>query len=223
MFDGVIFDCDGVLVDSERIGVHIDRKVLQEVGLNFTVDEVVKNFMGKSDKYFVETVESLIGRPVPNGWLQEISRRYNEAFEMELTSVAGIEIALDEIELPFCVASSGTHEKMRLTLGKTGLIARFENKLFSSTQVARGKPHPDLFLFAASQMGWEPNRCVVVEDSHAGVEAGLAAGMRVIAYAGGFLKHEEHEHENIRVIQEMTELPRLLSEPSLWSGNSRIR
>lgn len=219
MFDGVIFDCDGVLVDSERIGVHIDRQVLSEVGLEFTLEEVVKNFMGKSDKYFVETVESLIGTKVPENWLAEVGRRYNEAFENELTSVAGIEAALDEIDLPYCVASSGTHEKMQLTLGKTGLISRFEKKLFSSTQVARGKPHPDLFLFAADQMGWQPHRCVVVEDSHAGVEAGLAAGMRVVAYAGGFLKHDEYEHKNLRVIQEMAELPRFLSEPSLWSGN----
>lgn len=219
MFDGVIFDCDGVLVDSERIGVQIDRQVLSEIGLDFTLEDVVKNFMGKSDKHFVDTVEGLIGRTIPDDWLEEISRRYNEAFETQLTSVAGIEAALDEINLPYCVASSGTHEKMQFTLGKTGLISRFENRLFSSTQVARGKPHPDLFLFAAEQMGWQPDRCVVVEDSHAGIEAGLAAGMRVVAYAGGLLKHDEREHENLMVIQAMTELPKLLSEPSLWSVN----
>lgn len=219
MFDGVIFDCDGVLVDSEKIGVHIDRKVLAEVGLNFTVEEVVANFMGKSDKYFIETVESMIGRPVPNNWLEEISRRYQEAFENELTPVPGIVAALDELELPHCVASSGSHEKMRFTLGKTGLLERFENKLFSSTQVERGKPHPDLFLFAAKKMGWEPERCLVVEDSHAGVEAGLAAGMKVAAYAGGFLKHDDRSHQNLVVIQEMAELKRVLSEPLLWSAN----
>ena len=219
MFDGVIFDCDGVLVDSEKIGVHIDRKVLAEVGLNFTVEEVVANFMGKSDKYFIETVESMIGKPVPNNWLEEISRRYQEAFENELTPVPGIVAALDELELPHCVASSGSHEKMRFTLGKTGLLERFENKLFSSTQVERGKPHPDLFLFAAKKMGWEPERCLVVEDSHAGVEAGLAAGMKVAAYAGGFLKHDDRSHQNLVVIQEMAELKRVLSEPLLWSAN----
>lgn len=219
MFDGVIFDCDGVLVDSEKIGVHIDRKVLAEVGINFTVEEVVANFMGKSDKYFIETVESIIGKPVPNNWLEEISRRYQEAFENELTPVPGIVAALDELELPHCVASSGSHEKMRFTLGKTGLLERFENKLFSSTQVERGKPHPDLFLFAAKQMGWEPERCLVVEDSHAGVEAGLAAGMKVAAYAGGFLKHDDRSHQNLVVIQEMVALKRVLSEPLLWSAN----
>jgi HAD superfamily hydrolase (TIGR01509 family) len=219
MFDGVIFDCDGVLVDSERIGVRIDRAVLLEIGLDFTVDEVVKNFMGKSDQHFVDTVESMLGKPVPDGWLSEISKRYQEAFETELTAVPGSVQALDELDLPHCVASSGTHEKMRFTLGKTGLLSRFEDKLFSSTQVERGKPHPDLFLFAAEQMGWNPARCLVVEDSGAGVQAGLAAGMKVAAYAGGFLKHEDQSHENLVVIQKMAELKKVLSEPSLWSTN----
>jgi HAD superfamily hydrolase (TIGR01509 family) len=219
MFDGVIFDCDGVLVDSEKIGVHIDRRVLAEVGLDFTIEEVVGHFMGKSDKHFVETVESMLGKQVPENWLDEISKQYQQAFENELTPVPGIVEALDELELAHCVASSGTHEKMRFTLGKTGLLNRFQNKLFSATEVERGKPHPDLFLYAASQMGWAPERCAVVEDSQAGVQAGLAAGMKVVAYAGGFLNHDDVEHENLVVIQHMSELPRLLSEPSLWSKN----
>lgn len=219
MFDGIIFDCDGVLVDSERLGVHIDRQVLKEVGLDFTIEEIVSTFMGKSDTHFIDTVESLLGRPAPENWLEEISRRYNEAFERELTPVPGVVEALNQLTLPHCVASSGTHEKMNFTLGKTGLLNRFENLLFSSTQVSRGKPHPDLFLFAADQMGWKPERCLVVEDSEAGVQAGLAAGMKVAAYAGGFLKHDNTEHENLIVIQEMAELPRLVSEPSLWLRN----
>lgn len=218
-FSGVIFDCDGVLVDSERLGVHIDRQVLSEIGLEFTLEEVVTTFMGKSDKFFVETVESLTGRPVPTGWLDEIGERYKIAFEKDLTPVPGIFEALNEISLPYCVASSGSHEKMRFTLGKTGLLAKFETALFSSTQVSRGKPHPDLFLFAADQMGWEPSACAVVEDSMAGVEAGLAAGMNVIAYAGGFLKHDEYAHPNLIVIEHMRELPNILNGPLPWSVN----
>lgn len=219
MFDGIIFDCDGVLVDSERIGVHIDRQVLKEVGLDFTVEEVVGTFMGKSDTHFIDTVESLLGKPAPDNWLEEISRRYNEAFEKELTPVPGVVEVLSQLSLPACVASSGTHDKMKFTLGKTGLLSRFENRLFSSTQVSRGKPHPDLFLFAADQMGWKPERCLVVEDSGAGVQAGLAAGMKVAAYAGGFLKHDDITHERLVVFQEMSELETLVSEPSLWSTN----
>ena len=217
MFDGVIFDCDGVLVDSERIGVYIDQKVLKEIGLDFTIEEVVENFMGKSNAYFIETVEGLTGKAVPANWLAEIEQQYLEAFENKLTVVPGIVEVLDQLHLPHCVASSGTHQKMRFTLGKTGLLSRFENKLFSSTQVARGKPDPDLFLFAAEQMGWQPSRCLVVEDSGAGVQAGLAAGMKVAAYAGGFLKHDNQDHRNLVVIQEMSELTRVINEPSLWS------
>lgn len=217
MFDGVIFDCDGVLVDTERIGVHIDQRALKAIGLDFTIDEIVESFMGKSDSHFVETVERLIGKAVPENWLSDIKSKYIEAFEHELTPVPGISEALAEIKYPTCVASSGTHEKMRFTLGKTGLLEKFENRLFSSTQVARGKPHPDLFLFAAEQMGWEASRCVVVEDSQAGVEAGLAAGMTVVAYAGGLAKHDRIQNQRLLVIQSMEELPRLLSEPSPWS------
>ena len=217
MFDGIIFDCDGVLVDSERIGVHIDQKVLAEIGLSFTVEDVVKTFMGKSDVFFIETVEQMLGKPAPENFLEGIANRYREEFEKDLVPVPGIVEALDCIEIPFCVASSGTHEKMNFTLGITGLLDRFQGKLFSSTQVARGKPHPDLFLFAANEMGWNPSRCLVVEDSEAGVQAGLAAGMKVAAYAGGFLDHDDSEHENLVVIQKMTELPPLISEPSLWS------
>jgi len=217
MFDGIIFDCDGVLVDSERIGVHIDQKVLAEIGLSFTVEDVVKTFMGKSDVFFIETVEQMLGKPAPENFLEGIANHYREEFEKDLVPVPGIVEALDCIEIPFCVASSGTHEKMNFTLGITGLLDRFQGKLFSSTQVARGKPHPDLFLFAANEMGWNPSRCLVVEDSEAGVQAGLAAGMKVAAYAGGFLDHDDSEHENLVVIQKMTELPPLISEPSLWS------
>lgn len=217
MFDGVIFDCDGVLVDSERIGVLIDQRALRDVGIDFTIEEVIENFMGKSNSHFVETVERLIGKAVPNNWLAEIEQQYLEAFEKQLTVVPGIVEVLDQLHLPHCVASSGTHQKMRFTLGKTGLLSRFENKLFSSTQVARGKPDPDLFLFAAEQMGWQPSRCLVVEDSGAGVKAGLAAGMKVAAYAGGFLKHDNQDHGNLVVIQEMSELTRVINEPSLWS------
>jgi HAD superfamily hydrolase (TIGR01509 family) len=217
MFEGIIFDCDGVLVDSERIGVYIDQRVLHELGLDFTIDEVVNNFMGKSDKHFVSKVEELTGRPVPENWLQNIEREYREAFEKDLEAVPGIKSALEEIQHDMCVASSGTHEKMRFTLSKTGLFEIFENRIFSASQVERGKPHPDLFLFAAEKMGWSPERCLVVEDSPAGVQAGLAAGMHVVGYAGGFAKHNDKQHERLIVIDDMSKLPGLLNEPLLWS------
>lgn len=217
MFDGVIFDCDGVLVDSEKIAVKIDHEMLREVGLDITIDDVVHHFLGKSEAHFVEVAQGLLGAPLPEGWLSDNAARYKHAFERELTAVKGIEGVLENLSLPYCVASNGTHEKMRLTLGKTGLLPLFEDSMFSSTQVSRGKPHPDLFLFAAEQMGWTVGNCLVVEDSKTGVEAALAAGMRVVAYAGGFIKHDDFGHENLRVIQDMNQLLDLLSEPLLWS------
>jgi HAD superfamily hydrolase (TIGR01509 family) len=156
---------------------------------------------------------------LPANWLKENEARYTQAFESELTAVPGIETVLGNLTLPFCVASNGSHEKMRLTLGKTGLLPLFENRMFSSTQVLRGKPHPDLFLFAAESMGWHASSCLVVEDSKTGVEAALSAGMRVAAFAGGFVKHNEFTHKNLRVIQEMDQVLELLTEPSLWSKN----
>ncbi len=210
-FDGVIFDCDGVLVDSEKIALEIDHQMLAEIGWPLTEAQIIAKFLGKSDQFFVDAVEAELGISLPSNWAAETTRRYRAAFTKNLKPVAGIEEALSLIQVEKCVASSGTHEKMNFTLGHTGLLDQFGSKLFSSTQVSRGKPHPDLFLFAADQMGWQPINCVVVEDSHAGVQAALAAGMKVVAYAGGFLDHKDWDHVNVRVIDSMLQLPPLVS------------
>lgn len=210
-FEGVIFDCDGVLVDSEVIALEIDHQMLAEIGWPLTKDQIIAAFLGKSDKYFVETVEAELGISLPENWASETTRRYREAFHESLKPVAGIEEALSLILIDKCVASSGTHEKMNFTLGLTGLLDHFDSKLFSSTQVSRGKPHPDLFLFAADQMGWQSSNCVVVEDSDAGVQAALAAGMKVVAYAGGFLDHQGWDNANVKVIDSMLQLPAVVS------------
>lgn len=206
-FSGIIFDCDGVLVDSEKIAVELDRQLLAELGLIWTLEEIVGNFLGKSDQHFADVVESHLGIPLPSDWAANSQNRYREAFINQLEPVEGVLQAIREINLPRCVASSGSLEKIRFTLGLTGLLDQFEPHLFSSSQVARGKPHPDLFLLAADQMGWKPRECLVVEDSDAGIEAALAAGMRVVAYGGGLLSHQDKSHENVRVISAMSELP----------------
>lgn len=211
-FEGIIFDCDGVLVDSETIALEIDHQMLAEIGWPLSKPEIIANFLGKSDKHFVEVVEAYLGRKLPANWGDETTRRYREAFEKNLQPIEGIEYALSQICLDSCVASSGTHEKMNFTLGLTGLISHFEGRLFSSTQVAKGKPNPDLFLFAAEQMGWQPENCVVVEDSQAGVEAALAANMKVVAYAGGFLDHLHWQNPAVKVISDMSDLPKIISE-----------
>jgi len=208
----VIFDCDGVLVDSDRISVRIDVDVFARLGWPITEAEVIERFVGRSDADMVEEIEAHLGRPLAAEWEREFEHLYREAYEAELAPVDGIVEALDRITVPTCVASSGSHEKMRLTLGLTGLWPRFEDRTFSVSEVARGKPAPDLFLHAARQMGVEPARCAVVEDSRVGVEAARAAGMRAFGYVGGLTPADRLEGPGTVVFDEMRELPRLLGK-----------
>ena len=203
----VILDCDGVLVDSERLSIRIDQQVLAELGWDLTLDEIVERFVGRSQAAFEREVEEHLGRALPEDWDERNAWRYREAFVSELRPVPGIELALDEIAWPTCVASSGTHERIRFTLGLTGLWDRFEGRIFSATEVARGKPAPDVFLHAAASMGWAPSRCVVVEDSAHGVQAGLEAGMGVVAYAGGVTPAARLAAPGVMVIDDMHDLP----------------
>jgi HAD superfamily hydrolase (TIGR01509 family) len=128
-------------------------------------------------------LEERLGRPLPDGWVDDLDAAVRDAFRRELRPVAGIEAALDAIDLPTCVASSGSQEKMRLTLGLTGLRDRFAGRVFSGEEVGHGKPAPDLFLHAAERTGAAPSDCVVVEDSPFGAQAARAAGMRCLGYA----------------------------------------
>ena len=207
----VIFDCDGVLVDSERLAVRIDVEVLGKLGWVLTEAEVVERFVGRSDAAVAREIEAHLGRTLPGDWLSEFEHLYREAFAAELRPVPGVVEALDRITLPTCVASSGSHDKMRYTLGLTGLYARFAGRIFSATEVAHGKPAPDLFLHAAARMGVEPAACAVVEDSRFGVQAARAAGMRVLGYAGGLTPAERLAGPGTVVFRDMRELPELLA------------
>jgi HAD superfamily hydrolase (TIGR01509 family) len=209
----VIFDCDGVLVDSDRISVRIDVDVFRRLGWPLTEEEVIERFVGRSDADMVEEIEAHLGRRLPADWEREFQPLYRAAYEAELAPVDGIVEALDRITVPMCVASSGSHEKMRFTLGLTGLYPRFEDRIFSVSEVERGKPAPDLFLHAAEQMGAEPAACAVVEDSRFGVEAARVAGMRAFGYAGGLTPANRLEGPETVVFDDMRELPRLLGEP----------
>jgi HAD superfamily hydrolase (TIGR01509 family) len=206
----VIFDCDGVLVDTERIGVRIDVVVLGQLGWAMTEADVIERFMGRTDAYMVSQIEAHLGRPLPADWEAPFQHLYREAFEAELEPVDGILEALDRIAIETCVASSGTHERMRYTLGLTGLYDRFAGRIFSATDVAHGKPAPDLFLHAARRMGASPADCAVVEDSRYGVEAARAAGMRAFGYGGGLTPRHRLEGPGTIVFEDMRELPRLL-------------
>jgi HAD superfamily hydrolase (TIGR01509 family) len=199
-----------VLVDSERLAVRIDVRVLAELGWVLTEREVIDRFLGRSHAFMVSEIEAHLGRRLPDGREDPFERMYRQAFAAELAPVAGVREALDEITIPVCVASSGTHEKMRYTLGLTGLYERFAGRIFSATEVARGKPAPDLFLHAAARMGAQPGACAVVEDSSYGVEAARAAGMLALGFAGGMTPPERLRGPGTIVFSDMRELPRLI-------------
>lgn len=208
----VIFDCDGVLVDSEKLAVRVDRHVLSELGWDLTETEIVHRFVGRSAAHFRQEVEAHLGRPLADDWETPYQALYDETFERDLEPVDGIVSALERIvaAAATCVASSGSHAKIRRSLGLTGLLRRFDDRIFSASDVAEGKPAPDLFLHAAARMGVPPDRCVVIEDSRFGVAAARAAGMRAFGYAGGLTPAEWLEGENTTVFDDMERLPELL-------------
>lgn len=207
----VIFDCDGVLVDSERLAVKVDVQVLARLGWPLSEAEVIDRFVGVTEEQFRSDIEAHLGHPLDDDWDAEFEALYRSAFEKELRPVEGIVDALDRITHPTCVASSGSHEKMRFTLGLTGLYQRFEGRIFSATEVARGKPAPDVFLYAAEHMGTAPSTCVVVEDSVNGVAAARAAGMRVLAYAGGVTPAAKLHGPGTTVFDDMRQVPELVA------------
>lgn len=207
----VIFDCDGVLVDSEVISVAIDQKILTDLGWSISREEVIELFVGKSHENFIEIVERYFHRKLPSDWENSYQPLFREASLRDLLPVEGIFEALAAISNPTCVASNGSHSKMQFTLGITGLLPRFEGRIFSASDVARGKPAPDLFLHAASTIGYHVSDCIVVEDSPAGVQAALSANMKVIAYAGGLTSRERLTGEGITIIDHMSQLPEVIN------------
>ena len=184
-FELVIFDCDGVLVDSERITTLVFSRILEEeCGLSLSFDDLLRTFMGQSSQECLNIIEDMLGHKPPKGLENRYQTEIHKALSESVIKINGIEKALEEISIPYCVASGGSHEKMQNTLGKTNLLRYFEGKLFSATEVSCGKPYPDIFLYAASKMGCvKPNKCLVIEDSPLGVKAGIAAGMTVFGFS----------------------------------------
>ncbi|MGE5442540.1 MAG: HAD family hydrolase [Bacteroidota bacterium] len=211
----VIFDCDGVLVDSEVVAARVLARELTAIGIPLTANDCIARYTGISMGSVLSLLEEEWGRAPPADFVERIRVADAEAFRAELRPVAGVREAVRALAHPKCVASSGRLAKMRLTLSLTGLLPFFEPHLFSTEMVARGKPAPDLFLYAAEQMSFAPARCVVVEDSQAGVRAAVAAGMQAFGFAGG--SHCAPGHEGLLrsagaalVFTRMAELPGLL-------------
>jgi HAD superfamily hydrolase (TIGR01509 family) len=218
--DLVIFDCDGVLVDSEVISCQAHADVLTACGYPITAAEVFDRFLGRSAKQARIEIEAELGRALPDDFTTRLQDRLFRAFEADLEAVIGITQALDALKaagLPVCVASSGSHERMRVSLGAVSLYDRFAPHIFSSSQVASGKPAPDLFLFAAAQMEVEPTACAVVEDSLAGVQGARAAGMTVLGFYGGSHCGPDHAATLQRAgatltFRDMSQLPGLIAQ-----------
>ena len=211
-YELVIFDCDGVLVDSEPASNRVLARMLSEAGLPTSYEQALARYKGRSWASCVEAIEAALGAPLPGDFRPRYKHAVEDEFRRTLEAVPGVADVLAELELRTCVASSGEHDKMRLTLGLVRLWSYFEGRVFSATEVPRGKPAPDLFLHAALRMGTPPARCAVVEDSSVGVEAARAAGMTPLGFAGtSSADADALERAGAVVFRDMAELPGLLS------------
>lgn len=213
--DLIIFDCDGVLVDSEVISCRAHADVLTRHGYPITSEQVFARFLGRSTRQANLEIETELGRKLPEAYHGDLQDELYRAFEADLEAIRGIRDVLDVVTQAVCVASSGSHQRMRVSLGSTGLYERLAPNIFSASQVTNGKPAPDLFLFAASEMGVPPERCVVIEDSLAGIAGARAAGMTVFGFCGGSHCGDGHA-ETLRqagadlIFADMHQLPELV-------------
>jgi HAD superfamily hydrolase (TIGR01509 family) len=204
----VIFDCDGVLVDSEPITTRTIVEAVGEAGLAWTCEDVRRRFHGGRLAHVLAAAEGDLGRPLAEDFVERFRARLYERLRAEVRPVPGVRAALEALPWPCCVASNGPRAKMEATLGSTGLLARFEGRVFSAYEVGSFKPDPGLFLHAAATLGAEPGACAVVEDSSGGLRAARAAGMRAVAYVGHGLPTDTTD---ALVLQDMRRLPELLA------------
>lgn len=212
----VIFDCDGVLVDGERLMVKVEAQICLERGWQLTEEDIIREFVGLSDSAMRARLSQLVGEELGPDWDEEYTDRYRDALERDLEAVPGVERAIDVIEqagIPTCVASSGSHQKMALTLGKTGLLDRFAGRIYSATdpEVKAGKPAPDLFLHAADRMGVPPTECAVIEDSPFGIASAVVAGMTPYGFSGRVISADRLAGDGVTVFDSMSDLPALLN------------
>ena len=216
-FDLIIFDCDGVLVDSEVISCRAHAETLTRHGYPITADEVLNRFLGVSDREARLMIENEISRKLPNDFESQVKQATLQFYADDLRAISYVGEAIAAIGLPKCVASSGTPEKIRHGLTCAGLYDQLAPHIFSASEVKRGKPAPDLFLFAAEQMQAAPAQCLVIEDSIPGVTGAVAAGMTVLGFHGG--SHCPPGHADtlraagaIMTFEDMRQLPDLIAQ-----------
>ena len=212
----IIFDCDGVLVDSEPLAMRILLETVAAQGISIDPDTGCREFLGRSLATIVDNINAEYGLHLTEAALEGMRGNLYAAYRRELKPMAGLIDALGQLTLPVCVASSSQMERIRISLSLTGLLARFEPAIFSAAMVANGKPAPDLFLFAADHMRVRPAECLVIEDSPAGIIAAKRAGMRVVAFLGGGhirpsgLTGDIEALQPTAIFDDMHDLPRLV-------------
>lgn len=213
----LIFDCDGVLIDSEIVAARLEAEAITALGLPKTTEEICRRFAGTTTREVWSTLERELGRPLPPGFLEAHMAEVRAVFARELEPIAGVRDLLGGLDAPFCVASSTQLPALVTNLGTAGLADLVDGRVFSASQVKRPKPAPDVFLYAASQMGADPADCLVVEDSVAGVTAARRAGMAVVGFLGGSHVGEGHE-ARLRaagvgtIVRHMRDMPALIAE-----------
>jgi HAD superfamily hydrolase (TIGR01509 family) len=219
-FDAVLFDCDGVLVDSEPITNRVLTEMLGELGWQLSVEETMRIFVGKMVKDEAPLIEARTGFAITHEWLTQFRERRNTALDSELRAIDGAADAVHALHRTLngriAVASGADRVKIELQLLKAGILDRFEGRIFSGHEMPRSKPFPDVYLAAAAGLGVDPQRCAVIEDTVTGATAGVAAGATVFGYCPSHLGHCSatalHGAGVVQVFKDMAELPGLLTE-----------
>jgi len=205
----VIFDCDGVLVDSEPISNQIIVDMANDLGADTDFDYAMKHFKGSHFKECIDKISKLVTQPIPDSFEATYRARTLEAFKKDLKPIEGVIEVIENLKLPFCVASSGLESKMRFNLDLIGLLPYFEGNIFSCYTIQKWKPDPSVFLWAARTMGFKPYECIVIEDSILGVQAAKNGGFDVF----GFTAHDynkELENEATKIFNDMSDLLEML-------------
>ena len=224
-FDLIIFDCDGVLVDSEIIAADVESKLLTEAGYPISVEEMNERFAGLTWQDILFQIEREASIPISASLLDKSQKLLDIRLEQEVQAIPGVEFAVSRLSMQRCICSNSSSQRLDMMLGKVGLKKLFAPNIFSAKDLGpdRAKPKPDIFLHGASQMGVSPSKTVVVEDSTHGVRAARAAGMRVIGFTGGSHTYPSHADKLTdagaeTVISRMNDLPGVVAALAEWEG-----
>lgn len=209
MIKCIIFDCDGVLVDTEKIGNGILLSMAAEHGFKMEIEEAYRDFNGRNLKDCFRHIEEAIDKKLPESFEADYRQKSFEAFKTQAKPMEGVLSFIEKLNIAYCVASSGPVEKIRLNLEVAGLLDKFEGKIFSSYQINSWKPEPGIFLHAAKEMGFAVKDCIVLEDSKAGVKAGMQGGFKVYGFANGY-NNADLEEEGAVLFESYKELSAIL-------------